>query len=247
MSAMFSCVPYNNRSVTKTCVFQGVSPCHDQINERICNAHAELFGLTYRVVSYHNGDNEAWTKVVAYISDTSSLNIPLFIDYNNKILVQEIRAFAINKQNIFPNINVELFQERIACLMGLNAFGTTLDCHTSWLDDPTASIILRRNGELSFFNEVPPLHKILFACVEASNIRNVDAGTYVYLIANVSLTYNEATSTYAFVMLNKNSILKWTNKPNCVATPVVLDATRASNYRVQDRVFTPINNPFNCV
>lgn len=242
MSSIFSCVQYNDNRLLKSCAFSGVSPCRDQVAPRICNGHAEYFGLTYRIVTYHNGDNETWTKIVMYISAVSSLHIPLFLDASNKILLNEIRAFAINTQSNFPNIRLEEFQDRIACLMGLNAFGNNQDCHLSWLDEPTSTVVVRRSGTIQFLSELPPLHRILFSCAEASNIRNTEAGTYTYLVANVSLTYNEASGSFAFVVPNKSIVLKWTNRQNCVATPLVLDSIRLANQKSQDRIFTPISD-----
>lgn len=247
MSSIFSCVQYNESRIQKSCAFAGVSPCRDQVAPRICNGHAEYFGLTYRTVTYHNGDNETWTKIVTYISAVSSLHIPLFLDATHKVLLNEIRAFAINTQSNFPNIRIEEFQDRIACLMGLNAFGNSQDCYLSWLDDATSTVVVRRSGSIQFLNELPALHRILFSCSEASNIRNTDANTYTYLVANVSLTYNEASGSFAFVVPNKSIVLKWTNRPNCVATPLVLDSIRLSNKKTQDRVFAPIANDNNLV
>lgn len=248
MSTLFAtCGPYTENRIQKYCVFKDIGPCRDLVNPRICNGHAEYFGLTYRIVTYHNGNNETWTKLVTYVSAVSSLYIPLFLDSTNKVLLSEIRAFAINTQSSYPNIRVEEFQERLACMMGITAFANIQDCHTSWLEDPTSTLVVRKNGNIQFFNDLPLLHRILFGCSDASNVRNTDAGTYTYLVANVSLTYNEATASYAFVIPNKSILLKWTNKPNCVATPVVLDAIRESNKKIQDRVFTPINNRVSCI
>lgn len=243
--SLFSCPP---QEVKKRCAFQGIGPCREQISHLICNAHAELFGLTYATASYVNGNNDTWTKINTYVSATNNLHIPLFMDAENRILSKDIRTFAINVANTYSFVRVDEFQARIACYMGVNLYAGNEHCIRSWFDEPSSGIILRRNNaEILYFRELPPLHKILFYYTQPSYIRNTSTDTRIYTVPNLSLTYNETTNSFAFVVPNKSILLKKTDRQDCVATPVIIDAVREIAQDTKDRIIQPIiNNMITC-
>lgn len=244
-SSLFACQPLINEHKNKTCVFKGVSACGDHVSHLICNNHAGLFGIIYKVANYKNGDNNVWTKIVTYISTNANLSIPLFQDSYAKILASDIRSFALNVCNINQNINVDEFQNRIACLMGVNIFTNLEDSKKCWLDDPLTEIILRKvDEEPKAFRGIPLLHKILFHYTSPSVIRNPKSGSQTYLVTNLSLTYNHANDRYSFEVPNGSCVLKWTENENCVATPIVLDAIRVISEQNEDRTFKPIFNQY---
>lgn len=246
-SSIFSCSPNYAEPKNKICIFEGVSPCRDHVSQVICNAHAELFGLIYKTASYHNGENDVWSKIVTYISSNNSLNIPLFVDASNKIILDEVRTFCLNVKNNFPTIKLDVLENRIACLCGLNQFGGATACRYSWFDDVGSYVIVRnRNANVSYTNNIPQLHKALFYHTQPSNIRNSATNATTYLVANVSLTYNDTSNNFAFVVPNKSILLKYTTKNDCVATPVVIDGARDSAQRTSDRTFKPLRNFYPC-
>lgn len=245
MTTMFNCQPLNNNQPNKSCIFEGISPCREQISHVICNAHAAIFGLINKTASYHDGDNDIWTKIVTYNASSNNVSIPLFMDSNSKILMSEIRAFCINACNNYPSIKVEPLSSRIACLMGVSMNSAPEFCNKSWFDDPNSRLIIRNNtGNIQYFKDLPLLHKNLFYYINASNIRNSKANTETYLVPNLSLTRNDSSDSYAFVIPNKKNLLKYTDKPDCVATPLVLDGIREVLQHSGDRTFTPIHNNF---
>lgn len=241
MSSTFTCLPLSNTKQQNVCMFEGVSQCRDHVSQVICNAHALLFGLINKPTHYHNGDNDVYSKIVTYAAASNNINIPLFMDSNNKILMSEIRAFARNIGSNFSSINSAVFEERIACLMGLNMVPNQPLCRNTWFDDPGSAIIIRNSdAQIQYFNELPHMHKALFQYVSASNIRSAQSDTETYLIVNLSLTRNDSEDKYAFVTPNKATLLKYTDRPGCVATPLVMDAIQSVLHSTADRVFKPI-------
>lgn len=245
MTSLFTCQPLNNAQQPKTCIFKGVSPCQDQVSHVICNAHAAIFGLINKPASYKNGDNDVWTKIHTYNVSSNNVSIPLFMDSNSKILMSEIRSFCINACHNYRNITVEALITRISCLMGVNINSAQDFCNKSWFDDPGSALIIRNNsGNIQYFKDLPQLHKYLFYYINASNIKNTASRSETYLVANLSLTRNDSSDTYAFVIPNKSYILKYTDDPDCVATPLVLDGIREISSSAADRTFKPIHNDF---
>lgn len=240
---MFSLYTENFNERNKKCLFNKVSACRTQISKYICNEHASLFGLTYKLANYQNGHNDAWTSIDMYISAPSNLNIPLFVDARGEVLTSEIHAFAISACINYPNINVEELENVIGYLLGLTAFENR---HTfdGWLEDRSTKIIVQDNGVVRSLSQLPALHRMLFHYAKPSTIVNVDA-SQTYLIPNVSLEYDTAntnSATYRFVMVNRALTLKYTNKSDCVATPVVLNAIRENTTEPKSRAFKPMAN-----
>lgn len=241
MTSLFTCQPTNSQQPPKTCIFEGISPCRDHVSHLICNSHAQLFGLINKTASYHDGDNDVWTKIVTYVSASNNITIPLFINSNGTILMSDIQTFAINACNNNPNIKVDALATRISCLMGISM--TSQHCNKGWFDEPNSALIIRNNsGRIEYLKELPQLHKCLFYYINASNIQNTRGGVVTYLIPNLSLTRDDSEDKYSFVIPNKKNILKYTDKPDCVATPLVLDGIREVSQSNEDRTFTPIQN-----
>lgn len=243
MASLFACRP-DTAQQTKSCVLFGVSQCRDQVSHVICNAHASIFGLINKTVSYHDGENNQTTKIVTYISASNNVSIPLFMDSHSKISIGEIQAFAINACNLHPEIKVDKLASQIACLMGVNMRMHDY-CPKSWFDDANSALIIRNSsGKVQYFKSLPQLHKCLFYFVNASNIRHSNISE-TYLVPNLSLTRNDSSDTYSFIVPRKNNILKYTNHPDCVATPVVLDGIREVSQHSGDKTFTQIGAGFN--
>lgn len=240
---MFSCFTEDFDKKKKTCRFKEVSPCRDQVSEYICNEHASIFGIAYKTASYQNGNNDVWSNVESYISSSANFSLPLFLDPSGEILLSEIEAFALSACNVHPNIRAEALKNAISCLMGLNVYDTNCTFH-GWLDDATTQIIVQdNNGAIKTLNYLPPLHKLLFHYSKPSTVRNSTDQSQIYLIPNVSLQYdvnNSTQPTYRFVVPNKKTVLKWTTKSDCVATPIVLNAIRENSMKHRVRSFKTI-------
>ncbi|AUQ44003.1 vp39-like protein [Esparto virus] len=246
-ASLFTCQSaYNNSSSrgSPQCVFEGVSPCRDQVSHLICNEHSRLFGLIHQPASYCTDSGDVWTKINLYSASQNSLNIPLFMDINGKILMSEIKNFSINVCTRFPNINITEFQARIANLLGVQMYGISPDCDQSWLSEVTSSLIVRNNANGAYYYQnVSRLHKILFYYANVSNVRNSNTNTAIYLVPNLSLTYNNSSNVLSFIVINKKILLRYTDDPNCVATPIVLDGRRDISTGDQDQTIQRIAQP----
>jgi len=248
MSSFFSCQSqFNNGPEQRKCAFEGVSPCRDHVSHLICNAHSRLFGLVHQPANYCTDAGDVWSKINVYAASQNSLSIPLFMDNTSKVLMSEIKTFTMTVCNRVPSIKVDVFQDRIAYLLGVNMYGNIPDCNQSWLSEPNSALIVRsRNENVQYYNNLPQLHRILLFYANASNIRNSNTGSTIYLIPNLSLTYNSSSDTFAFVVPNKKILLKYTDNPNCIATPIVLDGRREIISNSNDQTFRPIHRPVIC-
>lgn len=237
---MFTCYAQDDREKKGiSCRFKEVSSCREQVSKYICNGHAELFGITYKLASYLDGNNNAWSNIESYISSSSSFNLPLFIDANGEISMSEIHSFALSVSTTHPNIKIEAFQNAIACLMGINAYDNMCK-FGGWLDEEFSTVLVQDNNDVRSINDLPHLHALLFHYSKPSLSLNNSDGSQVYLIPTISLQYD--MSTYKFRVPNERSVLKWTTQPNCVATPIVLNAIRQTSSTQQVRAFRPVNN-----
>lgn len=235
---MFSCHQYDDVP-RKTCRFKDVSPCRDQVSKHICNEHARIFGLAYRVVSYTNGNNDCWSSIESYICSNSNFHLPLFIDTNCEVLMSEIQSFALAACNTFPNIKLKGLEDAIACLMNLSAYDNNCT-FGGWLDDENTRLIVQNQDGVQGLSYIPPLHRLLFHHSKPSLTRNSVDGSQIYLVPNVSLQYdvsNSTAATYHFVVPNKEYVLKYTDNPDCVATPLVLNAIRKNTAKQITRKF----------
>ena len=240
---MFSCINEKPQRM-RACYFDGISPCREMISEYICNEHAELFGLVYELVDYTDGNNDNRSKIVTYICSLSNFHLPLFLNANGEVLVNEIHAFALTIQNNHPNIKIEEFENKIACLMGMSAFEVKCS-FGGWLDDESSSIIVQQPDTVSVINQLPPLHRMLLRYTSPSITKNLANESQTYLIPTLSLEYdsmNPTTITYHFIIPNKKVVLKKTTRPNSVATPIVVNALRTQQASAQLKSFKPIAN-----
>lgn len=239
---MFSCM--NERSERRrACYFNGISPCRDTISKYICNEHAALFGLTYELVDYTDGNNDNWSKIVTYICSTANFHLPLFLNRNGEILINEIHSFALTISNNHPNINLEEFENRIGCLMGMSAFETKCS-FGGWLDDGSSNVIIQQPDGAATITQLPQLHRMLLHYTSPSITRNTLNDSQVYLVPTLSLEYdatNPSITTYHFIVPNKKIVLKKTQRPNCVATPIIVNAVRNRQPTSQLKTFKPID------
>lgn len=228
----------------RQCIFHRVSPCRDYVSDLICNYHLGMFSLINKVVNYQNGDNDQWTKIVLYHVSPGNLNIPLFSTSDHKILMEEIRNFVRGVCTNYPGINAYELEQSIAKYMGMSAVYTQSHCITGWLDDTSVRLIIRNPNSVSaqYLSTVPYLHKVIFAHAQASNVINSTSGSQIYRIPNISLSTNEMNNSFMFQVINKKTILRYTDKPDSVATPIVLDAFRSIRQSNDDIVITPLMN-----
>uniref|UniRef100_A0A0C9REG7 Fam188a protein n=1 Tax=Fopius arisanus TaxID=64838 RepID=A0A0C9REG7_9HYME len=152
--------------------------------------------------------------------------------------------------NMNPHVKIETLKETIATLVGVSAYNTNQYHYGSWLTDKSTKIIVQEQSTVTAMQELPELHKILFYYAKPSAIINAIDKSQVYFIPNVSLEYDplsSGTPTYNFIVPNKKLLLKWTNKPNCVASPIVLNAIHEVVPQDRTQAFTklPDNSWFN--
>lgn len=241
---MFSCMN-DQPERARSCYFKGVSPCREMVSKYICNEHAELFGLTYELVDYTDGNNENWSKIVTYICSSANFHLPLFFNSSNEILVNEIHSFALTICNNHPNVKLEEFENRIACLMGVSAFENKCS-FGGWLDDSSSEIIVQEPNNVSVLTYLPQLHKMLFHYTMPSITRNSANEHQSYLVPSLSLEYNmnnPSSNTYHFIIPNKKIVLKKTKRQNSVATPIVINAIRRFKTNDQLKAFKPMKAP----
>lgn len=232
----------SDKSKSRQCLFKSVSPCADHVHPSICNNHANLFGLMYEVATYCNGNNDVWSKIVCYNRGHSTLNIPLFLSSSGKILISEIRAFALHKCNEYPNLNIEKFQDIISKCVGFNPFHDSCRIE-GYLGDAATRVLCRdENNTIRVIDRIPQLHQMLFQFTTPSIVKNNADGREFYSIPNVLLVANAANDTYHFTLINKEMVLKRNDKEYNVATPLVLMAISERSYANADKTFTPIVN-----
>lgn len=230
----------------RMCIFEGVSPCRDQVSHVICNAHSRLFGLIHKSNSYRNDSGLEWVKINVYAMSQNSLTIPMFIDNYNKVLMSEIKNFTMNVCNKNPNIRVDVLQDRIAHLVGINLFGPDLECEPSWLSEASTNVLIHKRDDNAFLTELPQLHRLLLFYANPSNIKNESTGSGVYLIPNLTVVLNEQSNMFTFVVPTPNILLKYTDDSGCVATPLVIDALRVRKIMTSDRIYQPVHRPYSC-
>lgn len=233
-----------NGSAGNKCIFNGVSSCRDFVGEDICNQHLAMFSLTNQVVYHMNADNDVTTKIVLYHTAPGNLKVPLFSTSEHKIIMEDIRNFVRNVCTSFPGINMAALETRIAKYMGMSAVYTQANCRTGWLDDSSVRLIIRNpvTNAPRYLSRIPYLHKVLFAHAEASNIINRTSGNQIYLIPHVSLVANDMNNSFTFQVINKKNLLRFTDHPNGVATPIVLDAFKFISQSNDDIVISPLAN-----
>lgn len=243
--SLFTCAnPVETRN--KFCLFENVSACGDHVSHLICNNHAALFGLKYRARSYCDGMNNTATRINTYIITNHNFNIPLFITADGRIMMNEIKTFCQNVQQLNAQQR-DKFEQHVACLVGFNPYASTALCDIKgWLGDPTTRIVVFTNNAVpqQLTTPLPDLHKALFYYTRPSV--TVAGPTQIYAITNVSLVGNETNTSFAFTLINPSNIFKLTNLPNSEATPLVLHAIAEITPKPETRTFTPINKTIVC-
>lgn len=243
--SFFTCVnPVEVRN--KFCFFANVSACGDHVSQFICNNHAALFGIKYRIRSYCDGMNNTSTRINTYITTNHNFHIPLFITAEGKIMVDEIKTFCQNIQQLNDQQRNK-FEQSVGCLVGLNTYSSTVFCDglKGWLgDSATKIIVLMHNGVAQELNvQLPDLHKALFYYTRPT-VTEVGT-TQIYAITNISLVGDETNTSFAFSLINPSNILKLT-LPNSEATPLVLHAITTRTPKPETRTFAPMSNTTVC-
>lgn len=240
MNAQFSCYP---KKIEKNCMFRNAGGCGDHVSPDICNRHASIFGIEYGTISCLNGNNDSWSKIVMYVVSTTNLYLPLFIDKFGTILSDQVRDFMREASRNLNENEAMKIHDILACLLGVHMYDTDNGCNTSWLNEKDSHVIrFASNNDISYTQNIPQFYKNIFKYAQPSLLSNSSTGTQVYSVPNVALTYDETNDSYAFAMTNKSSLLKKTNEPDCLATPIVLDAVRIINKQQRNRVIKPLNN-----
>lgn len=236
---MFDCGYANERSqIIRDCPFKTASPCMDFVpGSKICNRHMAPFNLKQVYTSYHDCNNEQWSKVALYL--TGNLNIPLFKNSPGVVDMLEIKSFAESVKYLYPEINLINFANSMACMMELSAVQPMKT--NSWLET-TEVYALDSDG--SFIQmKLPYLHRILFQFALPAYTKRPGNTELDVLVANVILQYNphsvDSTSYRFKVPTHAKAItLISTDKENSVATPVVLLALHAGGNNTESRCFT---------
>lgn len=247
--AYFACRA-NLAKPLKTCIFEGVGRCQDQVAERICNAHCLPFSLLHSTASFENGNNETWSRIVVYATTNQAINIPLFRSADNVTSLEEIRNFSMNVQNNFPEFKAELFAARLECLMAVGDYGTFNNCTTlqSWFNGPHNKLTIRTRDGLKYYksSQLPFLHKALLSHIDASNVVKmktnqnniVEVQGITYQIPTIILTLNDSNNMLAFKVTNGQVLLKKTDKNDNIATPLVLTGVRSINDDETQKTFS---------
>lgn len=243
---MYTCYYANDEQtrLSRRCYFRNTSPCMDFVpGSYICNRHMALFNLTQVYSSYHDCNNDQWSRVVLYV--IGNVDIPLFLLRNGSVNLQEIKNFAESVKYIFPEINVLNFANELSCMMELSASPPS-KTH-SWLENSSTEVYATdQNGEISNI-KLPFLHRVLFQFALPAYTQRPGELEQDVLIANMSLEFNSNIVNYesfSFKVPNyaKGMTLMKTDKENSIATPVILLAKYSGNHDTETRCFsTKIN------
>lgn len=241
--SLFTCTPVTRRHDNNSCLMSSLGNCKGNVSPYICNNHYRFFGLVNQLVHYTDGENETVSRVVTYACSVNNLSIPLFLDDTGKVLLNEIHSFSANVAHNFPNTNADDLSNIIACNLGLSAQEDVCKLG-GWLDDVSSEVILHdvNAGEVRSTKDLPKLHRILFHYTLPSMTYNESTHSHVYFVDNIGLIRCPVTGRYKFSLLNKQNVLKYTDHPNCVATPLVLTAKHRITTGSQDRVFRQLNS-----
>lgn len=226
---MFSCASITKSAILQ-CPFKDVSPCYNQVSPYICNEHLQWFGLFAKRCDYTDGENNNTSRIEIYCTSYNSLRIPLFINPSGVYILDQINNFANEIKSKFNNVDTIKLCNALTCSVGLSNSRFLDNCLIgSWLNEPDVMLFVKdRNGELSTIDVkmLPNLHKILFWHVKPSCIRNRTTDSYTYSPHTLILKYEPSSDSYMFELENKSIVLKYTDNPDCVATPLVLCAIR---------------------
>lgn len=232
------------------CMFAGLSSCSDQVSRFICNAHAStIFGIIYKYAHSTDGNNEVSYSIVTYTT-TSTWNwyLPLFKNYiTNVVSCDEIMAYASNVSSLTNGKydTMKLF-DILTHYMSLNAFTEKCSPKTWFDDDIKNSVIMydEIDNDVKFINEVPQLHRYLFAYMGSSLVQN--GNTSRVQLDTVALLRTNNANSAMFTLINKPRLLKYTTHVNCVATPLVLASLRYITSKDTQFTFNKISDSRIC-
>ena len=212
--------PRNERK----CAFHEVSACRDYVSRWVCNRHAALFGLVYEVSKYKDGNNESWSEIETFVCSDGKFVLPLFLDNQRTVLLNDIEAFCKNAASNYPEIKEMAMKNTICTLMGMNAY--TTQCKIGgWLDDRSTRIYVTvDNANVMGWDTLPDLHKLLLHYTKPMKTF-VGDNTTIFRVPMLELEKIVATiESYRFVVPSPQILLKHTGEPGSRATPIVLSA-----------------------
>lgn len=253
MTDLKLCSYQDPRTVEKRCVLYELGGCADAVSPFLCNAHAEMFQLIYKLRDYTDGNNNHMPKIETYANTTTNLNIPLFIDQMGVASLPEICSFATQIQSNFRgrSFDIQKLINILSCLVGISAYNDTLCNIGGWLNEPTSLLYAVHNDQIMTMRakNVTRLFKVLFYYSYPSTtvtIKDDRTEEQQIMVENTALVYNSSTTSYAANFVNHETLLKWTRNPDCVATPIVLFGRREIQAQKPTTEYIPIQNYLLC-
>lgn len=212
------CTPNRN------CIFKGIGTCTDLVSTFCCNTHARMFGLVYKRRSYTNGHNRQWSSIVTYVHSITDLNLPLFVNADQKVYTDEIQNYVKSWQEQF-NINENQVCEYATKILSLISAPMHSCVIPGWMGDSNSKIIIydpTQNENSAFPVTALPLLYRMLLCYTIPSITKTKESR-VDFQHNITMKKSIGdTGVFHITMDNKDSVLKYTDNANCVATPLVL-------------------------
>lgn len=226
MAVFFNCL---DKKTKPSCILQGLgNQCIDHDVGEMCNNHLKIFSMQNRLTSYVDGHNNQKTRPETLYFSHNNLSLPLFRNKNNIVSTQQIHQFAKNAEKLHLIDGTKLAQI-ISCYCGLNTYvdDLTPDCRT-WLDEEKNFVNFFDGNKVTkhLSKNLPRLHKLLLKHCYPSIVKNLKSDTTTYMLENVHFEYDNATDGYYLTLTNKDLLLKYTDQPNCVASPLVISGCR---------------------
>lgn len=201
------------------CMFESTQ-CEDKLNPYICNFHAStIFHLLYKRVNYTDGNNESSSLIVTYFCSPSAFQLPLLMQ-SGGIYMENVESYASSIVARCPNMDLDEVINILFRHLDANAYHKT----GGWFENEDSRVVMYNtsNNMLYSLPELPLLHrKLLCYCVPSLTINRVN-NYQTYYVSNMQLVSDPATNKWSFVMMCKENVLKYTDHPDCVATPIVL-------------------------
>lgn len=243
MAELFTSIYNKRREISKSCMFSRLGNCSNFVHESICNNHSsKIFGLFYMLRDFTDGTGHHFQRIETYYSNIdTSFEIPLFTNNLGTILAGQIYTFA-QKINRIINPRPELVDyiaNTISAQLGVSAYN--LDkCPpvNGWLGNDLGGLFIFDGdvvGSIPLQN-LRPLHKILFKYTYpkiqmSANVPDDSLHRY----ENMILSKNNLTGESTFVMTNHRMVLKYTNRQDCVMTPIVLAGVAVTGQRREEQ------------
>lgn len=228
--------------LNEDCMFKNIGSCVDKVSSYICNSHARIFGLTYKRVSFVNGENKSWSKIVTYICGYNDFRLPLFHNLDTNITaMSEVTDFILSVKNSLniSNEHVSKYVDRILSQIGVTTINMDRCFQRGWVSSPSSEIILYdpdEENQISYPGmDLPMLHKKLLCYMEPSILINNVSQYNVFRPEFVALTRMD--DSFQFVVINKKELLKYDGEDS-VATILTLFALMEKNSSSDDDLKT---------